>query len=86
MIDQCGGVGVRLRGAGGMSTGRWRSLAWSARVALIATGALAGVPLPEAAADTLEGAIIQSKALKDERLMGKQTRLYRNYIKLIFGG
>jgi len=34
----------------------------------------------------VEGAIIQSKALKDERLMGKQTRLYRNYIKLIFGG
>src|SRR6266700_1755208 len=60
MIDRCGGVAVRLRGASGMSRGRWRSLAWSARVALIATGALAGVPLPEAAADTLEGAIIQS--------------------------
>jgi AcrR family transcriptional regulator len=34
----------------------------------------------------VEGAIIQSKALRDEALMGKQTRLYRNYIKLIFGG
>jgi AcrR family transcriptional regulator len=34
----------------------------------------------------VEGAIIQSKALKDEHLMGKQTRLYRSYIKLIFGG
>ncbi|NUT00510.1 MAG: TetR/AcrR family transcriptional regulator [Sphingomonas sp.] len=33
----------------------------------------------------VEGAIIQSKALRDESLMGKQTRLYRNYIKLIFG-
>ena len=33
----------------------------------------------------VEGAIIQSKALRDEGLMGKQTRLYRNYIKLIFG-
>jgi len=34
----------------------------------------------------VEGAIIQSKALKDESLMGKQTRLYRSFIKLIFGG
>ena len=33
----------------------------------------------------VEGAIIQSKALRDESLMGKQTRLYRNYIKLLFG-
>jgi AcrR family transcriptional regulator len=33
----------------------------------------------------VEGAIVQSKALRDESLMGKQTRLYRNYIKLIFG-
>ena len=33
----------------------------------------------------VEGAIIQSKALRDESLMGKQTRLYRNTIKLIFG-
>ena len=30
----------------------------------------------------VEGAIIQSKALRDESLMGKQTRQYRNYIKL----
>ena len=34
----------------------------------------------------VEGAIIQSKALRDESLMGKQTRLYRNYVKLLFGG
>ena len=34
----------------------------------------------------VEGAIIQSKALRDESLMGKQTRLYRNHIKLLFGG
>jgi len=33
----------------------------------------------------VEGAIIQSKALRDESLMGKQTRQYRNYIKLLFG-
>jgi outer membrane protein len=33
---------------------------WRARVALIATGALIGVSVHEAAADTLEGAIIQS--------------------------
>jgi AcrR family transcriptional regulator len=33
----------------------------------------------------VEGAIIQSKALKDESLMGKQTRLFRNHIKLLFG-
>src|SRR2546422_6295248 len=43
-----------------MSRGRWRWLAWSARVPLIATSALAGVALHKAAADTLEGAIIQS--------------------------
>ena len=33
----------------------------------------------------VEGAIIQSKALRDESLMGKQTRLFRNHIKLLFG-
>jgi TetR/AcrR family transcriptional repressor of nem operon len=33
----------------------------------------------------VEGAIIQSKAFRDESLMGKQTRQYRNYIKLLFG-
>ena len=33
----------------------------------------------------VEGAIIQSKALRDESLMGKQTRLYPNHIKLLFG-
>ena len=34
----------------------------------------------------VEGAIILSKALDDPGLMGRQTRLYRNHIKLIFGG
>jgi len=33
----------------------------------------------------VEGAIILSKALSDEGLMGRQTRLFRNHIKLIFG-
>jgi len=33
----------------------------------------------------VEGAIIQSKALRDESLMGEQTRLFRNHIKLLFG-
>ena len=34
----------------------------------------------------VEGAIILSKALADEGLMGRQMRLYRNHIKLLFGG
>ena len=42
-----------------------------------------------ALSDTLttivEGAIILSKALADPGLMGKQTRLFRNHIKLLFG-
>ena len=33
----------------------------------------------------VEGAIVLSKALNDPGLMGKQTRLFRNHIKLIFG-
>ena len=33
----------------------------------------------------VEGAIVMSKALKDEGLMGKQTRLFRNHVKLLFG-
>lgn len=33
----------------------------------------------------VEGAIIQSKALRDEGMMGRQTRLFRNHIKLLFG-
>ena len=33
----------------------------------------------------VEGAIVLSKALNDPGLMGRQTRLFRNYIKLIFG-
>ncbi len=43
----------------------------------------------DALADTLttivEGAIILSKALADPGLMGRQTRLFRNHIKLLFG-
>jgi AcrR family transcriptional regulator len=43
----------------------------------------------EALADHLttivEGAIVMSKALKDEALMGKQTRLFRGHVKLLFG-
>ena len=33
----------------------------------------------------VEGSIIYAKALKDLALMGKQTRLFRNYVKLLFG-
>jgi AcrR family transcriptional regulator len=33
----------------------------------------------------VEGAIIYAKALRDLGLMGKQTRLFRNYVKLPFG-
>ena len=44
----------------------------------------------EALADHLtaiiEGAIILSRALRDRSVMGRQTRLFRNHIKLIFGG
>ena len=43
----------------------------------------------DALADNLtaivEGAIILSKALNDQGLMGRQTRLFRNHVKLIFG-
>jgi AcrR family transcriptional regulator len=33
----------------------------------------------------VEGAIIYAKALQDRALMGKQTRLFRNHVKLLFG-
>jgi TetR/AcrR family transcriptional repressor of nem operon len=33
----------------------------------------------------VEGAIILSKALNDQGLMGRQTRLFRNHVKLVFG-
>lgn len=33
----------------------------------------------------IEGAIIMSKALKDPALMGRQTRLFRQHVKLLFG-
>ena len=34
----------------------------------------------------VEGAIILSKALNDEGLMGRQTRLFRQHVRLVFGG
>ena len=33
----------------------------------------------------VEGAIIYAKALRDAGMMGKQTRLFRNHIRLLFG-
>jgi AcrR family transcriptional regulator len=33
----------------------------------------------------VEGAIVLSRSLRDRRLMGKQTRLFRSYVKLLFG-
>jgi hypothetical protein len=33
----------------------------------------------------IEGAIILSCSLRDQSLMGRQTRLFRNHVKLIFG-
>lgn len=42
-------------------------------------------PLADQLTTIVEGAIIMSKALKDESLMGKQTRLFRNHVKLLFG-
>ena len=33
----------------------------------------------------IEGAIILSRSLKDQSLMGRQARLFRHHIKLIFG-
>ncbi len=33
----------------------------------------------------IEGAIVLSRALKDGGLMGRQTRLFRNHVKLLFG-
>lgn len=33
----------------------------------------------------VEGAIVQSKALNDLSVMGAQVRLFRNYVKLLFG-
>jgi TetR/AcrR family transcriptional regulator, transcriptional repressor for nem operon len=33
----------------------------------------------------VEGAIVQSKALNDRSVMGAQVRLFRNYVRLLFG-
>jgi TetR/AcrR family transcriptional repressor of nem operon len=66
---------------------RRRFAAWLAQIA-------AERPTPadvdlEGLADQLttivEGAIILSKALNDQGLMGRQTRLFRNHVKLVFG-
>src|SRR5688572_7220340 len=57
--------------------------------AIIARHPPAGEVDIDALADNLtaivEGAIILSKALSDQGLMGRQTRLFRNHVKLIFG-
>ena len=56
--------------------------------AVSATHSPAGDVDIDALADNLtaiiEGAIILSRSLQDQSLMGKQTRLFRNHIKLLF--
>ena len=47
---------------------------------------IAAADLADMLTGTVEGAIILSKALKDNGLMGRQMRQYRQHIKLIFGG
>jgi TetR/AcrR family transcriptional repressor of nem operon len=42
--------------------------------------------LADSLTGVVEGAIILSKALSDEGLMGRQMRIYRNHIRLLFGG
>ena len=41
--------------------------------------------LADALTVIVEGSIIMSKALQDEGLMGRQTRLFRQHVKLLFG-
>jgi TetR/AcrR family transcriptional repressor of nem operon len=41
--------------------------------------------LADSLTGVVEGAIILSKALSDEGLMGRQMRIYRNHIRLLFG-
>ena len=41
--------------------------------------------LADALTVIVEGSIIMSKALHDEGLMGRQTRLFRQHVKLLFG-
>jgi len=41
--------------------------------------------LADALTGIVEGAIVLSKALGDEGLMGRQMRIYRNHIRLLFG-
>lgn len=50
-----------------------------------ARGDVAAADLADMLTCTVEGAIILSKSLKDERLMGRQMRQYREHIKLLFG-
>jgi TetR/AcrR family transcriptional repressor of nem operon len=42
--------------------------------------------LADSLTGVVEGAIILSKALSDEGLMGRQMRIYRNHVRLLFGG
>jgi AcrR family transcriptional regulator len=67
---------------------RHRFGSWLGEIA--ATHAPRGEADIDALSDNLttivEGAIILSKALGDRGMMGRQTRLYRNHIRLIFGG
>ena len=66
---------------------RTRFAAWLEQI--VATNPLSADVDIEGLADHLtvivEGAIILSKALGDQGLMGRQTRLFRNHVKLIFG-
>ena len=50
-----------------------------------ATGELDVAALADQLTAIVEGAIIMSKALKDRNLMGRQMRLFRNHVKLLFG-
>lgn len=50
-----------------------------------ARGEVAAADLADMLTCTVEGAIILSKSLKDEKLMGRQMRQFREHIKLLFG-
>jgi len=69
---------------------RWRSrfMTWLEAIEARYTAA---IPIDrEALADALsavvEGSIVLSKALNDDKLMGKQIRLYRDMVKAAYGG
>ncbi|WP_265562104.1 TetR/AcrR family transcriptional regulator [Sphingomicrobium arenosum] len=48
-------------------------------------GSVEAADLADMLTGTVEGAIILSRSLRDDRLMGRQMRLYREHIKLLFG-